>query len=34
MHTKSDNGSFESKKLIKVLLDPLIFTDTKDLSID
>ena len=34
MHTGSDDGSFRSGKLTKVLPDPLIFTDGKHLSID
>ena len=33
-HTRSDDGSFGSGKLTKALLDPPIFTDGKDPSID
>ena len=33
-HIGSDDGSFGSGKLTKALLDPCIFTDGKDPSID
>ena len=33
-YTGCDDGSFRSEKLIKTLLDPSIFIDRKDLSID